>query len=1081
MKKIISVIFFVTILTSVFSQNDIEVTVNNSTNPEDCDGSIHLFITNGNDPSLYTFVWRRILGTNINSQINNQNLTGLCEGIYCVEVTDPDCCVAEDCFEVCSEFNIIGVVTQGNCANAISGGKIKLIPTPGKYTSYVWDDGSNESSREDLEPGEYCVTATRVCVLNETITSEECFTIEENSCSGFDFEVFQLPCEGQSNGKLQVANLFCGFPPSSFPLHVSYTEVNPFKPVLKSGREQITYSNRTFTLHDIPSGLYSFIVDDCPSSQNAPATFYLNSLEVPEIDDFSIIDEKCEGDKSGEISITMTQAASPHRFEWFKGNGIITGETTSTISNLSAGIYSVKIWGNNPCDPIKKVLVVKANPDIEIDTEVTPTCLGLDEGEINLTVSGGTPPFSFLWSNGEEVEDLTGLSPGSYMVIVSDKDDLCQKALEIEVPSLGGFHPDDIKATIISATIIEPARTSGDGSISLEINGEFPPFDVLWDNGSTSVNRTNLTHGFYDVTISDANGCHIVETYEVLKCNNNGSINLRIPIGYVTTCSEGNGSIEVLVSGSTGASLTYNWTGPPNSGSLSNTSLISGLTKPGEYCLEVTDDCGRTGSICQTLLCECPNDIEFDFRLIDKCLDKYRISFDGDAGIEFTGVSDWGSVPPGPLKIDWTTSGHVTNIAWGSNGDPINTSGPMRVNVDDHPNDPMTFDVLITDAFGCTYNRSFAFGNETSCGLVYNSISELIDDTFVTGTGTSGEPLLVGASSSQSCPKGIDSKQLHYSPNDSRNPCGGGGRVTVSLDVDDCDIDIDITPSSDATTIIDYSSERNRGNGTCEYDVLCVFSSELSSESTSIGVQTTITMPCGDPPPFNNCLFTVYKEFTSSPEEGCSVQKWCIDEEGEELLVEVLHGGIEYCKEEIDDRDDDQDDDQDDDRDDDRDDDDDDDLCNIKRFCDFGESVPLRTPAFVLPDLEIDCDEQYEFLGQIVEPCDNFLLRASTGSQTVEDNNKFLINSAPLKKPVPIFYPNPFNEQLEFSIDVEEKEQLNISIYSLLGKKILDRKFSVTEGHNIIQIDTKDFSKGNYIAKVYNKSGMQSTFKLVKM
>ena len=207
-------------------------------------------------------------------------------------------------------------------------------------------------------------------------------------------------------------------------------------------------------------------------------------------------------------------------------------------------------------------------------TDVDVTCNGNADGTINLTVTSGTPTFTYDWDNGATSEDLSGLAPGTYTVQVFDNFGCTATA---------------------SATITEPAvltltaeddhvncYNGNDGAIDLTIAGGTTPYAYDWSNNATTQDITGLTDGSYDVTVTDFNGC--TATYSTV-IDEPDTLVIQTAI-YDATCNAPNGSIQTLITGGTTPYIT-SWSNGSNTANLNNVSA-------GTYTLTVIDAQGCT-------------------------------------------------------------------------------------------------------------------------------------------------------------------------------------------------------------------------------------------------------------------------------------------------------------------------------------------------------------------------------------------------------------------------------------------------------------------------------------------------------
>ncbi|MCX6279154.1 MAG: T9SS type A sorting domain-containing protein, partial [Bacteroidetes bacterium] len=122
----------------------------------------------------------------------------------------------------------------------------------------------------------------------------------------------------------------------------------------------------------------------------------------------------CYGYSDGSLTVAVTSGALPYTFLWSDG------QTTETATGLIAGTYYVTVTDHNGCAGTDTGTVVQPSPIFLQAVPVDVICYGYSEGSINLTVTGGTPSYNFLWSNGNTTEDISGLATGTYTVTVTD-------------------------------------------------------------------------------------------------------------------------------------------------------------------------------------------------------------------------------------------------------------------------------------------------------------------------------------------------------------------------------------------------------------------------------------------------------------------------------------------------------------------------------------------------------------------------------------------------------------------------------------------------------------------------------------
>lgn len=345
-------------------------------------------------------------------------------------------------------------------------------------------------------------------------------------------------------------------------------------------------------------------------------------------------------------------------------NNITTTSATAT--------YTVTPSANG-CNGNTFQIVVTVDPPIKVDTNVTnATCFGINNGSININISGGTPPYTVLWNGPSSftsnTTNISGLAPGIYSLEITDSFGI------IYTNNYTVTEPADI---IFTSTVKKDITCNGanDGEISLSISGRTTPYKYNWTKDgnpfATSKDITNLQPGNYDVFISDLNNCGpitasftIVEPAPIIITLNSKTDLLCF--------GDSVGQISVDISGGTLKEKSpgvfdydYLWTGP--GGFVSNSKNVSNL-KAGTYNLLVTDSLGCKQTF-NTVITQ-PSEIKItDTTVQISCFG----ANDGSIRISISGGV-------APYIIDWS------NFAKGDHLVDLN---------------PGTYTVTITDANGC--------------------------------------------------------------------------------------------------------------------------------------------------------------------------------------------------------------------------------------------------------------------------------------------------------------------------------------------------------------------------------------------
>ena len=280
----------------------------------------------------------------------------------------------------------------------------------------------------------------------------------------------------------------------------------------------------------------------------------------------------CSGGDNGAVQLSVNGGTAPYAYSWS------TGATTQSISNLIAGNYTVTITDANNCSTTQSASVDQTGDLIvSVDQATNVSCNGDNDGVINISVAGGTAPYSYSWSNGATTEDLTGLVAGDYSGTITDSNG-CSIIAEVTISEPGVLNG------ILS---IDNITCSGmdNGQINLAVSGGTAPYNYNWSNGETTRNIMNQSAGVYIVTITDANNCVIQLTGEILET---AELEIELQaIVNITCAGDNNGLIDITVVGGT-APYTYNWSNGANSEDISNLS-------PGSFQVTVSDANGCQG------------------------------------------------------------------------------------------------------------------------------------------------------------------------------------------------------------------------------------------------------------------------------------------------------------------------------------------------------------------------------------------------------------------------------------------------------------------------------------------------------
>ncbi|MEO1435317.1 MAG: gliding motility-associated C-terminal domain-containing protein, partial [Bacteroidota bacterium] len=360
--------------------------------------------------------------------------------------------------------------TDGQAATLTQGG------TP-PYT-FLWDNGETTGDAIALNGGFHDVTVTD----NNGCTDEAQVFIDEPTELMVSIFGTDIDCNGASNGTATVT-------PSG--------GTGPYTYLWSTNGQEIGITG-------VGPGTYTVTVTD---NNGCDVTTGI-TLSEPTVltGQLTSTPTTCDGDEDGTASVVTNGGTTPYTYNW------TDGQSTPTATGLEAGEISVTVEDAQGCTFVGSV-VIDSPPPIEIGdipTSATPVdCYDGDNGSATVTPIGGNPPYTYEWNNGQTTATATGLSFGAAWVTITDASGcfLLSDTVLVDQP----------EAPL--AAILTPMETScfgsADGSITAVVTGGTPDYDLVWSNGDFGPVIFNLEAGTYEVTITDLNGCILIEDVEV--------------------------------------------------------------------------------------------------------------------------------------------------------------------------------------------------------------------------------------------------------------------------------------------------------------------------------------------------------------------------------------------------------------------------------------------------------------------------------------------------------------------------------------------------------------------------------------
>lgn len=624
-----------------------------------------------------TFSWDPVSGlsdTNVTNPLAcpTQSVT------YTITSQVSNCMASAEATVVVSDIQLALTQNEINCDNAPLGTISLTVNGTSFPVSFLWTGPNGFTSVSQnltgLYPGTYCVTVTDGlgCEASSCATIIQTNELDITGLTSSNYACFPISCFGACDGSITAAAQG------------------------GSGNYSITWNGLqtdNLTADGLCAGLNTIqIIDDagCVVSE----TIELLQPDPLVIEVVGVVNVLCNGEETGLATVSTLGGCPPYFYSWSHDPNL----TAPVATNLGSGIYTVTVSDVNGCSSIDSAEIEIGEPGDPIeaiaDVSLYPggfnvSCAESSDGFINLTVSGGTPGYSFVWSdtNGlflSNAEDLTNVPCGNYSVVITDTNDcVFSQSFNLTCP------PPLVLGPITATPNPCNSPESGQGAIDLTVSGGFGSYVFVWTGPSctpcVSEDLTGLNSGIYSVTVTDMHGCS-------QSANVNVGISPGITINGTTTnatCFNGcNGSISVDVSSQSGGPFGYSWTfdGAP----FSADEDISGLCA-GVYQLTVSEvNCVQTA----LFIIGQPTQITLEsVQTTPNPCDQ------PNAGLGAIDITVSGGT--GQLSFEWT----------GDNCSPCITEDLAGLDSGD-------YSLLVTDESGCTFSTIISVPNSDNIDII---------------------------------------------------------------------------------------------------------------------------------------------------------------------------------------------------------------------------------------------------------------------------------------------------------------------------------------------------------------------------
>lgn len=524
-----------------------------------CDGSIQLHTTGGT--GAYTFQWGAPIGLVTTDSVQ----TGLCAGIYHVQVTDANGC-SRPIIVVVPDSGAETLTTtdgQESCPGACDGQVSVAFACSAPSCTVAWTDASGNPLGTGLTLTDRCPGTYFVVVTNG------------DGCIAIDSAVVApaAPFAGSISSTPQTCAAPCdGTATLDLPNPAAATITWSPQPGSGQGTTHATL---------LCAGTYTVLVDmpgTCDSTFTvtitAPAPFHADDVITAPL---------CGGVCDGAIDLTVSGGNGTNNFVWSPSPGL--GQGTSSVSQLCANVYTVSITDVAGCDTTFSYIITEPQP-LALNITATDSHCSVCDGGTTASVQGGIGTPAIVWTDASNNAvgsgpTLTGLCAGLYTATATDQNG-CTVQGQVIVQDANGE-----VLTVVDGHV--DCATACNGEVSVSYTCSTPDCITSWytPGGTLLATGTNVLSGLcagpYIVHVVNGDGCLRVDTAEVLPTQ---VFTIAWTATPATCHGDCNGTADVTVSGGAG-DYSYAW----STAGLPDTNQVSGLCA-GDHTVVITDAAG---------------------------------------------------------------------------------------------------------------------------------------------------------------------------------------------------------------------------------------------------------------------------------------------------------------------------------------------------------------------------------------------------------------------------------------------------------------------------------------------------------
>ena len=683
-------------------------------------GSIFSTTTSGVEP--YSFAW--------NNGATTQNIESVSAGTYILTVTDANGCSAEAQVTVSEPEILVAEISSTNIAcygESSASATVNVTGGTAPY-SYSWNTLATEQTITSLTADTYTVIVTDVngCTAEASVSIEQ----PEMVVVSLNSDATELSC---TNTTANITTVVSG-------------GVAPYA---------FTWSNdaTTNSLQVYNAGTYYVTVTD---SNGCEATAY-TSITASGMPTISINSNNilCHGGTT-TADVTADGGTAPYQFFWSDGS-------IGTSNNVYAGFYIVTVTDANGCSATTQITVSEPELLVAEISSNNIACYGESNASATVNVTGGTAPYSYSWNTMATEQTITSLTADTYTVIVTDVNGCTAEAnVSIEQP--------EMVVVSLNSDATELSCTNTTANITAVVSGGVAPYAFTWSNDATTNSLQVYDAGTYSVTVTDSNGCEVMQTINITAAEP-----LAVTMSATQiTCAEPTATINAYITGGTNPYI-YMW----SDGSTANT--ITNAME-GVYTVTVIDIAG----------CSASASIEVESALGLNANVSVVNAQSSDMANGAANVSVIGGTAP--YMVTLSQNGNVA-YEYAYTTDEFTISSLPAAE----------YSLTITDALGCTANLLFTI--ENICNLTVDQ--QVTDDGIMLHFENATYPVTIFVDGYTNDTASEDNYMLQNIENGIHNVLvadanGCYAEISISVEAINCDsviinATVDVTPTTSTT------------------------------------------------------------------------------------------------------------------------------------------------------------------------------------------------------------------------------------------------------------------------------------------